>query len=63
MKWINVKNELPTDEVLCLLRGWDDMIYYRVLDYDFIHKEWSDWDGNLYNNVEYWMSLPKPPKK
>ena len=62
MKWINVKDELPTDEVLCLLKGWDGMIYYRMLDYDFINKEWSDWLGNEYNNVEYW-TLPIPPKQ
>ena len=64
--WISVEDRLPIndDEVLCVIKGWDDMDYQRTLSYDVPHKEWGDWNGEEYNTVvTHWQPLPEPPKQ
>ena len=67
MEWISVKDRLPNlsdfeNELLCCFKGWDDMYFMRILEYDANYEEWSDWQGEVYKNVTHWMPLPKPPK-
>lgn len=62
MAWINVKDQLPhrdQEDVLAVFIGWDDMEFYRTLEYDHGEKEWLDWKGNIYNTVKAWMPIPE----
>ena len=53
------KNNNPPscEEVLCEISatGWMDA--YRVLEW--CDNEWSDWEGNIYNNVVRWQLINK----
>jgi len=57
MSWVMAKNNNPPscEEVLCEISatGWMDA--YRVLEW--CDNEWSDWEGNIYNNVVRWQLI------
>jgi len=59
-KWILVTEELPQEnkELLVAFVGWDDIIFQRTIEYDYENDEWSDWNGEVYENVIAWQQLP-----
>ena len=59
-KWILVTEELPQEnkELLVAFVGWDDIIFQRTVEYDYENDEWSDWNGEVYENVIAWQQLP-----
>lgn len=59
MKWISVKEQLPTEDVRVLVylkttRSYTKMDTDRLLD-----GIWVRWG----RDVTHWMSLPEPPKE
>lgn len=57
MKWINVKDEMPTNEFLVLIAcgesvttGWHDGDCWR-----------DDYDSMIGVTVTHWMPIPTPP--
>lgn len=40
-------------DYLCRFIGWDDMEFYRVLEYDVNAEEWSDYTGLIYKPTHY----------
>ncbi len=62
MKWISVKDELPsTDEeflVYVFREGWGT--YQTISDYDVRSGTWAI--GSFEFEVTHWMPLPEPPE-
>ena len=70
MKWISVKDHLPDE--CCLVLVYDKRLKEHRIDYLIIYeKHYPDfplpyiWAHQLvtdFENVDYWMPLPEPPK-
>lgn len=60
--WISVEDRLPDDniEVLAQVVGWDDLVYYFVLEMDT--EDWIDNDGETVKGVVNWKEIT-PPKE
>ena len=55
MRWISVKDKLPSYELLVLVYSENYEVGLAYLDGD------GKWYGD-FNDVAYWMPLPKPPE-
>ena len=64
MEWIKIEEALPknTDDVLCIIIGWDDMEFHVILMYE--DDEWfNDGGYSSGDTVTHWMPLPITPKQ
>jgi hypothetical protein len=62
LKWISVKDRLPTEGTSCLAffeSGIIDSVYYCQNSRFLLGLEGIE---SLYSNVTHWMPLPEPPK-
>lgn len=71
MEWISVKDRLPKNgtrvlgyrqnvSLLCLGVLWYNEGFY--IDTTFLPEKYCD-SFNKKQNVEYWMTIPEPPKE
>ena len=60
MNWISVEDELPPEDMPCLIYDERDGVQYasyRCFGKDF--KDQSEWGWHI--NVTHWQHLPQPP--
>ena len=66
MKWISVKDRLPTEDAPCLIHATTadpDKPYINVAWYDPGGFGWSLLPACFKPCITHWMPLPKPPKE
>ena len=64
MKWISVKESLPSEKenVLCSDGESVHELYFRPLKDGTVYFE-DDEGSTLWKEVTHWMPLPEPPKE
>lgn len=65
MEWINAKDKLPDNDVVCLVssRVSDSKAFPQYVTHplsaEWNGREWVDIDGEIVKNVVYWQEIPK----